>query len=70
MTASRKIRAISLLLSALAAAVPANVFAGAQVYEPLAASVQAALSAAIADQAVPYLAFTTEAEAQAWLAAM
>jgi soluble lytic murein transglycosylase-like protein len=54
----------------LAAAVPGNALGGAQVYEPLAASVQAALHAAISDQAVPYLAFTTEAEAQAWLAAM
>jgi soluble lytic murein transglycosylase-like protein len=67
---SRKIRSACLLVSALAAATPGNVFGGAQVYEPLAASVQAALHAAISDQAVPYLAFNTQAEAQAWLAAM
>jgi len=45
-------------------------FAGAQIYEPLSASVQAALSKAVADQAVPYLAFQTEAEARAWLDVM
>jgi soluble lytic murein transglycosylase-like protein len=67
---SRKIRSACLLVSALAAATPGNVFGGAQVYEPLAASVQAALHAAISDQAVPYLAFNTQAEAQVWLAAM
>ena len=66
----RIVRANCLLAAALAAAVPANVFAGAQVYEPLAASVQAALHAAIADEGVPFLAFDTEAEARAWLAAM
>ena len=59
-----------LLLSALAAAAPARVFAGAQVYEPLAASVQAALHEAISDEAVPFLAFATEVEARAWLSAM
>ena len=67
---SRRVQATCLLLSALAAAVPANVFAGAQIYEPLAASVQAALHAAISDEAVPFLAFNTEGEARAWLAAM
>jgi soluble lytic murein transglycosylase-like protein len=68
--ASRKIRTACFLMSALAAAVPGNVFGGAQMYEPLSASVQAALHAAISDQAVPYLAFATESEAQAWLGAM
>ena len=54
----------------LAAAVPANVFGGGQIYEPLATSVQAALHKAISDQAAPYLAFATEGEARTWLAAM
>jgi soluble lytic murein transglycosylase-like protein len=54
---------------ALIAAAPAA-FAGAQIYEPLSASVRAALSKAVADQAVPYLAFETEAEARAWLTVM
>jgi soluble lytic murein transglycosylase-like protein len=58
-----------LLACAMTAGAPAA-FAGAQIYEPLSASVQAALSKAIADQAVPYLAFQTEAEARAWLDVM
>jgi soluble lytic murein transglycosylase-like protein len=45
-------------------------YAGAQIYEPLSASVQAALNKAVADQAVPYLAFESEAEARAWLGVM
>jgi soluble lytic murein transglycosylase-like protein len=44
--------------------------AGPQLYEPLSASVRAALYKAIADHAVPYLAFETEREAREWLAAM
>jgi soluble lytic murein transglycosylase-like protein len=56
-----------LLLFTLAAPV---VHAGAQMYEPLSASVRAALNKAIADQAVPYLAFDDEAEARSWLAVM
>jgi soluble lytic murein transglycosylase-like protein len=55
---------------ALAAVAPAAGLAGNQLYEPLAASVQAALHKAISDQAVPYLAFTSEPEARAWLNAM
>ena len=66
----RNFRASCLLLSALAAAIPANVYAGAQIYEPLAASMQAALHEAISDEAVPFLAFNTEAEARACLASM
>ena len=52
------------LLLVLAAAIPANVFGGAQVYEPLAASVQSALHKAISDHAAPFLAFDTEGEAR------
>jgi soluble lytic murein transglycosylase-like protein len=44
--------------------------AGNQVYEPLSASVKAALHAAISDQATPFLAFETVEEARAWLDAM
>jgi hypothetical protein len=44
--------------------------AGNQLYEPLSASVQAALHASISDQAVPFLAFDTASEARAWLDAM
>ena len=51
-------------------ALPLRALAGAQVYEPLSASVQATLSEAVSDQAVPLLAFDTEREPRAWLAAM
>jgi len=44
--------------------------AGNQQYETLSTSVQAALSSAISDQAVPFLAFDTAEEARAWLDAM
>ena len=49
---------------------PGNVLGGGQLYEPLQASVQAALYKSISDHAVPYLAFATEGEARAWLSAM
>jgi soluble lytic murein transglycosylase-like protein len=61
--------AAGLITLLLALAAPA-VQAGAQMYEPLSASVRAALNKAIADQAVPYLAFDDEAEARSWLAVM
>ena len=54
----------------VAAALPARALAGAQVYEPLAASVQAALHKAISDYAPPYLAFDSETEARTWLDSM
>ena len=44
--------------------------AGEQKYEPLSASVQAALHNSVADQASPRLAFASDAEGIAWLAAM
>ncbi|HEU0289648.1 MAG TPA: transglycosylase SLT domain-containing protein [Burkholderiales bacterium] len=55
---------------ALAAASPSAVYAGAQAYEPLSASVQAALHKSVADHATPFLAFDTEVEARRWLASM
>ena len=51
-------------------AAPGVAHAGAQVYEPLAASVQAALHKSISDHVAPFLAFDTEIEARRWLAAM
>ena len=62
--------ACSVFLTIALAFGAADVRAGAQRYEPLSASVRAALSKAISDQAVPYLAFETEAEAHAWLSVM
>ncbi|MBY0268203.1 MAG: lytic transglycosylase domain-containing protein [Burkholderiales bacterium] len=57
-------------LTGLALLSPLAVLGGAQKYEPLSASVQAALHQSIADQATPVLAFDDEQEARAWLAAM
>jgi soluble lytic murein transglycosylase-like protein len=59
-------RALALLLLTL----PLTVLAGAQQYEPLAASVRARLSAAIADKAVPVLNFRSAADANRWLHSM
>ena len=66
----RTIRKFCGWLCVLSAAVPVNTFGGAQVYEPLAASVQSALHKAISDEAVPYLAFATEREARTWVSEM
>jgi soluble lytic murein transglycosylase-like protein len=49
---------------------PSLAHAGAQIYEPMSASVRAALHKAVSDQAVPHLAFTSEAEGLAWLTSM
>jgi len=66
----RLVRAILGFGLALALAAPGAAYAGAQVYEPLAASAQAALYKSISDQVVPFLAFDTELDARRWLAAM
>jgi soluble lytic murein transglycosylase-like protein len=57
-------------LLALACFASQLTLAGEQRYEPLAASVQAALSSAVADRASPRLVFATTAEGQAWLGEM
>ncbi len=59
-----------LALSLALALVPAAVRAGAQQYEPLAASVQAALHAAIADRAAPEANFPSIQEKVDWLTEM
>ena len=59
-------RALALLLLGL----PLAALAGGQMYEPLAASVRARLSAAIADQGAPALNFRSAADANRWLHAM
>jgi soluble lytic murein transglycosylase-like protein len=63
-------RTLGALLGFVLALASSVVYAGAQMYEPLSASVQAALTKAVADQAVPYLAFDSEAEARTWLNSM
>jgi soluble lytic murein transglycosylase-like protein len=57
-------------LSLAATLLPVAVFAGAQQYEPLAASVQAALHAAIADRASPEPQFPSIQEKVDWLTEM
>lgn len=51
-------------------AAPGTAFAGAQVYEPLAASVQAALSKAVSDRAPRRSAFRSKLDEIDWLTAM
>jgi soluble lytic murein transglycosylase-like protein len=63
-TAVAALGSIALLLA------PAAAHSGAQKYEPLSASVRGSLHSAIADQAVPHLAFRSEREARIWLTAM
>ena len=66
----RRTRALAALLAFTLGLNSSGVFAGAQRYEPLSASVRAVLSKAVSDQAVPYLAFETADEARAWLKVM
>jgi soluble lytic murein transglycosylase-like protein len=66
----RLTRALLLAAPLLAGLAPYAAQAGNQMYEPLSASVQAALHKSISDQATPFLAFDTEAEARRWLSAM
>lgn len=60
----RRLIAILLLLNA------AGAFAGAQIYEPLSASVQAALHKAVSDARPPTSSFRDPMDAVEWLAAM
>ena len=60
-------RRIALLLALL---LPLAALAGAQKYEPLSASVQAALSQAIADQAPPRSSFLDSMDAVDWMTEM
>jgi len=61
------VQQIALLLALL---LPFTVLAGAQKYEPLSASVQAALTRAISDQAPPKSSFLDSMEAIDWLTEM
>ena len=58
----------AIVAAALLVAVQAR--AGNQLYEPMTASVRAALHKAVSDHAAPFLAFSTVGEARAWLTAM
>jgi len=61
---------LKFLLFLIAASLPGLALAGAQVYEPLSASVQAALYKSVADTASPRMAFKDQQEAESWLATM
>jgi soluble lytic murein transglycosylase-like protein len=63
-------RTVPRLMLAIALAAPGAALAGAQEYEPLAASVQSTLHKEISDFATPFLAFDTEADARQWLTTM
>ena len=58
---------LSLIGAAALTLLPALAWAGAQRYEPLAASVRAALHSAVADRASPRLVFATADEGYQWL---
>ncbi len=60
-------RHLALLLCLAGALFASSVFAGAQVYTPLSASVRAVLQRSVSDQASPKLAFATQYEADFWL---
>lgn len=63
-------RASALALLACLALVAPESFGGAQMYEPLSASVQAALSRAVSDRGAPKLAFANPADGARWLNVM
>jgi soluble lytic murein transglycosylase-like protein len=65
------VRKLVVLIAALGGALgPLEAQGGAQQYEPLSASVQAALSRAISDKGVPQLKFADPGEGYKWLLAM
>jgi soluble lytic murein transglycosylase-like protein len=64
----RRLVAVAFLLGAALA--PLGAQGGAQQYEPLSASVQAALSRAISDKGVPQLKFADPGDGYKWLLAM
>ena len=63
-------RRVAFVWAVFALLFPAFVWAGAQQYEPLSASVQAALSRTISDQAPAKSSFVNVAVAEEWLAEM
>ena len=67
----RSAAGLATVTAAAAGLLPAGrALAGAQLYEPLQATVRASLSRAISDQAVSFHAFDTDGEAKLWLADM
>lgn len=68
--ALRPLRTAHLVAAALIALAATPAFPGAQQYEPLAASVRAALHEAVSDAAAPALLIADESERAQWLAEM
>jgi soluble lytic murein transglycosylase-like protein len=64
------VQRLALALAGLLLLHPLQVQAGAQIYEPMSASVQAALSRSIADQAPPKSSFRDPFESTDWLTEM
>lgn len=64
------IKPIKSLILLLGMILPGVGFAGAQIYEPLSASVQASLYKSVSDRASPKLVFLDQQEAHAWLTTM
>jgi soluble lytic murein transglycosylase-like protein len=58
------------LIGCLLLAASQLTWGGAQIYEPLSASVRAVMQKAVSDKASPQLAFGSDAEANAWLGDM
>ena len=57
-------------IGVMASAMSGDILAGAQIYEPLAASVRAGLAASVADDVSPRHGFSDSAEAVEWLTEM
>jgi len=63
-------RAFARILPLCLALAAAQSFGGAQIYEPLSASVQSALSRAVSDRGVPEVVFSNPADGERWLTEM
>ena len=63
-------RLLSLIVGLLIASATLPAFAGAQMYEPLSASVKAAMSRAVADRSVTQLRFSDPTDGYRWLLEM
>jgi soluble lytic murein transglycosylase-like protein len=63
-------RFVAAMVSTLAVLASEHAMAGAQMYEPLAASVRAAMSRAVSDTAIPSLRFADPADGYRWLTDM
>lgn len=66
----RLLTSIAIAVAGATALAPAPAHAGAQMYEPLAASVRAALSRSVSDKGVPHLRFKQPEDGYRWLLAM